>query len=153
MVPFETKTKEKLWEQWYKDGIASGYIPHLYVFIPILGMFSSSTLYTNTTVVCTNIAHIWTEVMIWKTCTPPTQCLKYLWYPYSPNVQCLWIYCYSILLHTSFLVPLDGKIHSSLDSFTFGFSLRKGHLKVCASPRLSNLRRIQSYKTLPYNIN
>lgn len=39
-------------------------IPHLYVFIPILGMFSSSTLYTNTTVVCTNIAHIWTEVMI-----------------------------------------------------------------------------------------
>jgi hypothetical protein len=64
MVPFETKTKEKLWEQWYKDGIASGYIPHLYVFIPILGMFSSSTLYTNTTVVCTNIAHIWTEVMI-----------------------------------------------------------------------------------------
>lgn len=70
--------------------------------------------------------------MIWKTCTPPTQCLKYLWYPHSPNAQCLWIYCYSILLHTSFLVPLDGLIHSSPDSFTFGFSLKEGHLKVWA---------------------
>lgn len=43
------RKKEKLWVRWYKDGIVLGYIPHSYVFIPILGMYSSSTLYTSTT--------------------------------------------------------------------------------------------------------